>query len=355
VANVAALGRSRTRTQPAALLKHTAQLFNDLSRRSLTTVPDAVLNRAQCVVVIPPGTRRLRVGTAACRENSDRWNTPVLVTFEGKAGSRRATDLLMFILNDSAVKALLSGTLQIETYRHALPPLAPKKAIPADHELSAALLTYEYAGVRLSGTRVQGIVRQEKDNELVRSDALNDARRKITKQYLSALTTFFNTIIPTGIVIHHSAVLPDEDAPPRNEHEIDNYHATRGFEITCSAHVYHVAYHYVVLPNGRVQSGRPERCEGAHAKGYNSYLGVSVIGDFDSRDNPSGEKGPIKPNQKQIAATIRLCRRLMSRYHIPVSHVVAHSDIAATRCPGDRFTFRAFRHELKSSNDKEIK
>lgn len=354
VANVLALGQAKTGTEPEAALKRTTQLLKALSRRPVATVPDAVLNRTQCVVVILGGTGRLQQGTSACRETSDQWNNPTLVTFERKAGATRGADLLIFVLSDTGVKALRSGSLDIKTYRHALPPLAPKDAIPPERELDVELLTYQYAGGRLSGCRVHGIVRQEKSNDSNTSDdSLSHSQKKSTERYLSSLTSFFNTIIPTGIVIHHTAVLPDEDAPPKNERAVDKYHATRGFEINCAGHVYHVAYHYLILPNGHVQAGRPERCEGAHAKGYNSYLGISVVGDFDSRDNPKGEKGPAIPNEKQMAALVRLCRRLMLRYHIPTTRIVRHSDVSATRCPGDRFPFRKFLRQLKSTDRVE--
>jgi len=344
---------TRAQKPEAAAFSRTTQLLKDLSRSSPGTVPDAVLNRTQCVVLIPSGTRRLRPGTTSCRETSDRWNTPRPVTFEGRAGSKRSANILIFVVTDAAVKSLRSGSLQVASSTKPLAPVAPKRAIPTEHELTSDVLTYEYAGHKLSASRIQGVVRQEKDAQRAGSDKmLSDGSKKITRQYLSALTSFFNTILPTGIVIHHTAVLPDEGVPPRNEKEIDKYHATKGFEITCSGHVYHVAYHYLILTSGRIQKGRPERCEGAHAKNYNSYLGISVVGDFDSRDNPNGEKGPKQPNPKQIAALAHLSHRLMLRYHIPVSHVVRHRDIDVTRCPGDRFPFGALLRELKTTGLK---
>ena len=339
--------------EAGVVLSRTNQLLKELSKNSRSTVPDAVLNRTQCVVLIPADTRRVRLGTVSCRETSDQWKAPSLVNFEAGAGSTRSADILIFILSDTAVKSLRSGTLHVSSSTEAQAPVAPKRAIPSEHELATDVLTYKYAARKLSGTRVQGVVRQEKETDRAKSDkAFSDASKKITRQHLSALTSFFNTIIPTGIVVHHTAVLPDEGAPPRNEKEVDKYHATKGFEITCSGHIYHVAYHYLILTNGRIQKGRPERCEGAHAKNYNSYLGISVVGDFDSRDNPKGEKGPMQPNPKQMAALVHLSQTLMMRYHIPISRVVRHSDIAATRCPGDRLPFREFLRKLKAPGPK---
>ena len=334
-----------------ALLKGTTRILTELSHGSATTIPDAILNRTQCILVIQAARTPLHSGTTACRETSDRWNNPVVVTFERKAGPTRAATLFIFVVSDAAVRALRSGLLEIQTYKYPVAPLAPKNAILDEHEVNTDVFTYEYMGGRLSGTRLHGIVRQSKSYGQQSADKdVPHASIKINKRYLSSLTSFFNTIVPSGIVIHHSAVLPDEDTPPRNERQIDKYHAARGFEITCFGHVYHVAYHYLILTNGRIQSGRPDRCEGAHAKGYNSYLGISVIGDFDSHDNPKGEKGPAKPNEKQLASLIRLCHRLMLRYHIPANHIVRHSDIAATKCPGNGFPFPAFLKELQRTH-----
>jgi N-acetylmuramoyl-L-alanine amidase len=142
-------------------------------------------------------------------------------------------------------------------------------------------------------------------------------------------------------------VIPGENTVPRSERDIDKYHQEHGFEILCFGRVYHVAYHYIIMPNGSVLAGRPERCEGAHALGYNSYLGISVVGDFSSEDNPAGKKGPTRPSAKQIASLIQLCRRLKDRYHIPLQHIVRHSDISSTRCPGDRFPFRSVLDQLQ--------
>src|SRR5437899_10434926 len=110
-----------------------------------------------------------------------------------------------------------------------------------------------------------------------------------------------------------------------------------------------------MLTDGIVQRGRPERCEGAHAEGYNSYLGISVVGDFDSQDNPTGKKGATEPTEKQIASLVQLCRRLKDRYNIPLQHIVRHSDIASTRCPGDRFPFSTVLHEPQPTTAKSSK
>jgi N-acetylmuramoyl-L-alanine amidase len=329
-----------------------ARVLDEISKKSQNVVPDAVLNSTKCVVVVPSitgGTANLSAGgVASCREAVESWSAPALVKFSGRGIRAQRTDLLVFVLSDKAVRALRSGELQIGGQKQAAAPLLGKTPVTTQVELTAGVLTYEGAAGVLSSSEASGVIR----GEAKKSDPIyNAVARKTVKKYLSSVVSFFNTITATGIVIHHTAVIPGENRVPRSEGDIDKYHRARGFEILCFGRVYHVAYHYLIMPNGRVKAGRPERCEGAHAEGYNSYLGISVVGDFSSVDNPTGKKGPPRPSAKQIASLIQLCLRLKNRYNIPLQHIVRHSDISSTKCPGDRFPFRSILDQLQRRPD----
>jgi hypothetical protein len=325
-------------------------VLDEISRKSQNAVPDAVLNSTKCVVVIPSITGRTvnidARGVASCREAADGWSAPAFVKFNGRGIRDHGSDLLVFVLSETGTQALRSGELQIEGQKRAAAPLVSTTPVTTQVELAAESLTYEGAAGLLSSSEASGVIRHNADI----SDAVHDALPKeAIEKYRSSVVSFFNTITVTGIVIHHTAVIPGEDTVPQSEGEIDQYHQARGFEILCFGRIYHVAYHYLIMPNGTVQAGRPERCEGAHAQGYNSYLGISVVGDFSSQDNPTGKKGPIRPSANQIASLVQLCRRLMDRYHIPLQHIVRHSDISSTKCPGDRFPFRSLLDQLQSN------
>jgi N-acetylmuramoyl-L-alanine amidase len=350
-ASVVACGSKGKNTERAALLKDSARMLEHLSSRSGNTIPDAVLNRTKCLVVIPAGAggadERISRGVATCRETMDHWNPPAFITFQEQSGRAHGAARLIFILQDAAVRALQSGRLQILARRHLAVPLVSTNPVPSQVELTDQWLAYDYAADALTGSKAAGVVEQSSHKDPEVSD--REVPNKIIKQYLASVVSFFNTITPTGIVIHHTAIIPGENALPRSEDDVDKYHQKRGYEITCFGHVYHAAYHYIILPNGRVQAGRPERCEGAHAVGYNSYLGISVVGDFSSEDNPTGEKGPSKPSEQQLDSLVQLCRRLRDRYNIPLQHIVRHSDISSTRCPGDRFPFRSLLQQLQTT------
>ncbi|HHX39229.1 MAG TPA: N-acetylmuramoyl-L-alanine amidase [Armatimonadetes bacterium] len=153
---------------------------------------------------------------------------------------------------------------------------------------------------------------------------------------------------PESIIIHHSASPPRVHGRPIDAAAIDAMHARRGFGIVHEGKVFHIGYHYVVLPDGTVQAGRPEECVGAHARPMNEHsLGICLVGNFHSADNPSGAQGPVRPTPAQIEALVELCARLCRTYRIPIEHVCRHRDVGQTACPGDRFPFEAFRSRLR--------
>jgi hypothetical protein len=165
--------------------------------------------------------------------------------------------LLVFVLSDPGVRALRSGELQIGGQKRAAAPLVSTSPVTTQIELTAELLAYEGAAGVLSSSEANGVIRGDADS----SDPIHNViPRKTTEKYLSSVISFFDTITPTGIVIHHTAVIPGENTVPRSERDIDKYHRERGFEILCFGRIYHVAYHYLIMPNGRVKGGRPERC-----------------------------------------------------------------------------------------------
>jgi N-acetylmuramoyl-L-alanine amidase len=157
-----------------------------------------------------------------------------------------------------------------------------------------------------------------------------------------------NTITPIGIIIHHSAIPRRPDGGSIDARLIDEIHQRRGYRTFYWGRVYHVGYHYIILPDGTVQQGRPEHCKGAHASGYNSYIGICLVGDFSSGDNPNGERGLMAPTEAQMTALIDLCKRLSVDYQIPAEHILRHSDVKQnTDCPGDRFPYQRLLEAFK--------
>jgi N-acetylmuramoyl-L-alanine amidase len=107
-----------------------------------------------------------------------------------------------------------------------------------------------------------------------------------------------------------------------------------------------VSSHYVVLESGSIVQLVQEAKRAWHA-------GVSIWGgdaDVNSRSigievcNPGHDFGYPDFPSRQIAATITLCRSILTRNIIRPENIVAHSDVAPSRKqdPGEKFPWRLF-------------
>ncbi|NLO04366.1 MAG: hypothetical protein GX131_00915 [candidate division WS1 bacterium] len=152
---------------------------------------------------------------------------------------------------------------------------------------------------------------------------------------------------PGGIVIHHTATGGVVDGQKVDARRIGQWHARRGWAAEYRGRVYNIGYHYVILPDGTVQPGRPEWMLGAHTYGYNDYLGVCLVGNFDSHANPAGLQQPSRPTEEQMAALRALLLDLMRKYRLSPEEIHGHGELAATACPGDGFMLDALRESLR--------
>ena len=105
------------------------------------------------------------------------------------------------------MRALRSGELQIGGQKRGAAPLVSTTPVTTQVELTAEFLTYEGAAGVLSSSEASGVIRRDPDT----SDPVHNAvPKKTIEKYLSSVVSFFNTITATGIVIHHTAVIPGE-------------------------------------------------------------------------------------------------------------------------------------------------
>ena len=151
---------------------------------------------------------------------------------------------------------------------------------------------------------------------------------------------------PPGVVIHHSATGAMAGGRTIDAAFIDQAHERRGWGVSDGGVDYHIGYNYVILPDGTVESGRPEWLPGAHAVGANDYLGICLVGNFSSKANPNGADQPARPTAEQMAALTDLLRTLMRKYRFGPNRIYGHRDFAATDCPGDRFPLEDLKREL---------
>ena len=158
---------------------------------------------------------------------------------------------------------------------------------------------------------------------------------------MGSIISYRNSITPEGIIVHHAALPANLQGHAVDVETIDRIHEQRGYGAFYWGRVYHVGYHYIILPDGTIQQGRPEHCRGAHASGYDSFLGVCLIGNFSSNSNPDGERALKEPTEAQMQALTTLLKRLRESHDIPLDRIRRHSDVNPhTECPGDRFSLQ---------------
>lgn len=120
------------------------------------------------------------------------------------------------------------------------------------------------------------------------------------------------------IVVHCSATREHQEFDAQ---DIDAWHKKRGW-LGCG-------YHYVVLLDGTVQMGRPERMAGAHVKGYNhNSIGICYIGGLDANGKP---KDTRTPQQKQALKKLIASQKRK----FPKAQVKGHRDFPKVKkdCP----------------------
>lgn len=121
-----------------------------------------------------------------------------------------------------------------------------------------------------------------------------------------------------NIVIHCSATQPEADVGVT---EIRQWHLKRGFT--------DVGYHYVIRRDGTVETGRPDRVMGAHARGHNhNSIAICLVGGVDSRLRPVNNF-----TSSQFRSLKNLVRTLMKEH--PDAAVIGHRDLHGVKkaCP----------------------
>ena len=131
------------------------------------------------------------------------------------------------------------------------------------------------------------------------------------------------------IVVHHSGTDTGSAAA------LDAFHRN-------ARHWDELGYHFVIgngtgSANGGIEVGSrwPKQKWGAHCRvgdneEYNYYgIGICLVGDFEKH----------RPSPAQMASLAKLVDYLAAKYRIDDAHIIGHSTVDDTRCPGRHFPF----------------
>ena len=120
----------------------------------------------------------------------------------------------------------------------------------------------------------------------------------------------------TEILVHCSATMQGKEF---DVDDIRRWHLERGFA-DCG-------YHYVVLLDGTIQTGRSVDKVGASCTGHNTYsIAICYIGGLDESLNPADTR-----TDAQKKSMLRLIKELKTLY--PTAKVYGHRDFANKACP----------------------
>lgn len=154
---------------PAARLADAADVLSDMMNMSDKGIPQDLIEKSQCVVVIPGLKKagfivggKYGAGFAMCRRRSGTgWSAPAAVKVEGGSvgfqigGSEQ--DVVLLVMNERGVRKLLQDKFTIGAEATAAAgPLGREASAQTDAQMRAEILSYSRSRGLFAGLAIQG-------------------------------------------------------------------------------------------------------------------------------------------------------------------------------------------------------
>lgn len=152
------------------------------------------------------------------------------------------------------------------------------------------------------------------------------------------------------MTVHHTASDSRQAGRRVDAERIASWHRARGLG-RGYGDARDCAYHYIILPDGTVQTGRPLGLSGSgtrSAEDNRCSLGVVLVGDFSSAHN-RGRFQPARPTAAQLEALRGVALWACDEYGFGPERVHGHREVSASDCPGDRLDMSAFREAIRQA------
>jgi SH3 domain-containing YSC84-like protein 1 len=153
-------------------LDDSAKVLTELMGAEDSTIPEWVLSKAQCVMIVPSMVKGGFVvggqhgrGAATCRNNG-RWSAPQMVTLTGGTWGAQiggeSVDLILVFMGNKGAQELLNNSVKLGGEASvAAGPFGRQASASTDLSVKSQILSYSrsrglFAGLELGGASVRG-------------------------------------------------------------------------------------------------------------------------------------------------------------------------------------------------------
>lgn len=156
-------------------LQDAADLFNDVMATPDRSIPQDLLNKASCVVLVPGLKKGAFVvggkygrGFAVCRAPQQGWGPPAAIRIEGGSFGLQvgfsSSDVVLLVMNERGMKRLMQSKFTIGAdVTAAVGPVGRNVTAQTDALMTAEILSWSrahglFAGASLDGSTLRGDV-----------------------------------------------------------------------------------------------------------------------------------------------------------------------------------------------------
>jgi SH3 domain-containing YSC84-like protein 1 len=165
------------KNEPVERIREAARVFNEIQSAKDSAIPDALLSKANGIIIVP-GLKRAGFvvggqygkGEFVARLPNGRWSAPSTIRIEGGSFGLQIgageTDLIMLAMNEDAVKQLMKMGVKIGgDVMAAAGPLGREAAAATTPIPAAGLLAYSRARGIFAGATVNGSTLRSDDDD----------------------------------------------------------------------------------------------------------------------------------------------------------------------------------------------
>lgn len=161
-----------TQSNATKLIDESANVFNEIVSAPDSTIPQKILNRAQCIGIVPNLKRagfivggKYGKGVLTCRTANNAWSAPSIIKIEGGSFGAQIgageTDVVFVVQNKSGEEKLMQDKFTIGADASVMAgPVGRSGQAETDAQMHAEILAYSrsrglFAGVALGGSTLR--------------------------------------------------------------------------------------------------------------------------------------------------------------------------------------------------------